>query len=302
MTALVQTLAVAEYLSFHHAARALGTSQSSVSARVKALEEELGILLFQRNTRGVRLTEAGGRFVDQVSSALDTLDRAVKTAGMVARGEHGALRIGVHGLVAGGFLDRLLDRFRGLHAEVDLRITEGTARETQIQVREDRLDVAFMACTHEIPDLHSRVVWRDRLMVAMSETHPLAQHDRIEWKDLAAETFLVRESGTGPQVHDLIVVRAAGKWPVPNILRLAVGRGSLLAMIAAGQGMSLFVAENLDLVPSGAVGREIADESGTVAFSAVWSPHNQSKTLLNLLDLAMKVGRSALSDPAAQPR
>lgn len=58
MTALVQTLAVAEYLSFHRAARALGTSQSSVSARVKALEEELGVLLFQRNTRGVRLTEA----------------------------------------------------------------------------------------------------------------------------------------------------------------------------------------------------------------------------------------------------
>jgi DNA-binding transcriptional LysR family regulator len=159
-----------------------------------------------------------------------------------------------------------------------------------------------MACTQEIPDLHSRVVWRDRLMVAMSETHPLAQHGRIEWKDLSAETFLARESGTGPQVHGLIVVRAAGKWPVPNILRLAAGRGSLLAMIAAGQGMSLFVAENLDLVPSGVVAREIADESGTVAFSAVWSPYNQSKTLRNLLDLAMKVGRSALFDPAAQPR
>lgn len=54
MTALVQTIAIAEYLSFHHAAQALGTSQS-VSARVKALEEDFGVLLFQRNTRGVRL-------------------------------------------------------------------------------------------------------------------------------------------------------------------------------------------------------------------------------------------------------
>jgi DNA-binding transcriptional LysR family regulator len=81
MAALVQTLAVAEYLSFHRAARALGTSQSSVSARVKALEEDLGVLLFQRNTRGVRLTEAGCSFVAQVSGALESLDRAVKTAG-----------------------------------------------------------------------------------------------------------------------------------------------------------------------------------------------------------------------------
>lgn len=56
MAALIQTLAVAEYLNFHHAAKALGISQSSVSARIRALEEELGILLFERNTRGVRLT------------------------------------------------------------------------------------------------------------------------------------------------------------------------------------------------------------------------------------------------------
>lgn len=291
MTALVQTLAVAEYLSFHRAARALGTSQSSVSARMKALEEELGVLLFQRNTRGVRLTEAGRSFVMQVGGALETLDRAVKTAGMVARGEHGALRIGVHGLVAGGFLDRLLGRFHGLHAGVDLHITEGTARDVQFMVREDRLDVAFMACTHEIPDLHSRVIWRDRLMVALPETHHLARRGRITWQDLAAEIFLVREGGTGPQVHDLIVVRAAGKWPVPAISRLAVGRGSLLAMIAAGQGISLFAAENLELMPSAIVTREIADEPETVAFSAVWSPSNQSQTLRNLLDLAGRMGR-----------
>lgn len=115
MTALVQTLAVAEYLSVHRAARALGTSQFSVSRRVKALEEELGVLLFQRNTRGVRLAEAGRRFIAQVRDAPDTLDRAVKTAGMEARGGHGALRIGVHALVADVFLDRLLDRFRNLH-------------------------------------------------------------------------------------------------------------------------------------------------------------------------------------------
>ena len=59
MMTLVHTLAVAEYLNFRHAANALGVAQSSVSARVKALEEDLGIVLFERHARGVRLTEAG---------------------------------------------------------------------------------------------------------------------------------------------------------------------------------------------------------------------------------------------------
>lgn len=127
MVALVQALAVAEYLSFHRAAQALGTSQSSVSARIKALEAELGVILFDRNTRGVRLTEAGRRFVDQVDDAMGILDRAIKTAGMPARGEEGELHIGLHALTQGCFLDQLLGRFRSEHPCVRLRITEGTA-------------------------------------------------------------------------------------------------------------------------------------------------------------------------------
>lgn len=292
MTSLVQTLAVAEYLSFRRAAQALGTSQSSVSLRIRALEQDLGVVLFERNTRGVRLTETGRRFVDQVDDAVGILDHAIKTAGMRARGEEGELHIGAHALVAGGFLDRLLDHFHGKHPAVRLHIAEGTVKNAQLMVRENRLDIAFMACTYEIPDLHSRVIWRDLLMAVMSEAHPLAQRDRITWQDLATETFLVRDGGTGPQVHDLIIVRAVGKWPVPAILRCDVGRDSLLSMIAAGQGISLFVAENLTLVPPGIAFRKIDDEPEAVAFSAVWSPCNQSAALRNLLDLARQMAQA----------
>ncbi|MFE5321907.1 LysR family transcriptional regulator [Paenibacillus sp. NPDC056579] len=67
LASLIQTLAVAEYLNFCHAANALGVSLSSISARVKTLEEYLGILLFERHARGVRLTEAGRHFVELAS-------------------------------------------------------------------------------------------------------------------------------------------------------------------------------------------------------------------------------------------
>lgn len=111
MASLIQTLAVAEYLSYHHAAPALGSSQSSVNARIKALETDLGITLFDRNSRGARLTEAGRHFVDQVHDAIGILDHAMKTVGLRACGEEGELRIGVHALMAGCFLGRLLERF-----------------------------------------------------------------------------------------------------------------------------------------------------------------------------------------------
>ncbi|MDK4723428.1 LysR substrate-binding domain-containing protein [Rhizobium sp. CNPSo 3968] len=176
-----------------------------------------------------------------------------------ARGEEGELHTGVHSLASGGFRDRLLDRFRSLHAGVGLHITEGTARDAQFMVREDQLDVAFMACTHEIPDLHSRIIWHDRLMVVMREAYPLAQCDRIAWRDLATETFLVREGGIGPQLHDLIVVRAAGKWPIPTILRCDVG-----AALGLGFAFMLWASDCLVL------GEVIVLLGGFVLWSVVW--------------------------------
>ncbi len=77
-------------------------------------------------------------------------------------------------------------------------------------LREGKLDAAFMVGAHEIPDLNSRVIWRDRLMVALSARHPLTARQDVQWRQLAEETFLVRHGGTGPQVHDLIVARSAG--------------------------------------------------------------------------------------------
>lgn len=79
MAALIQTHAKAEHLNFRHAANALGVAQSRIRARIKALEEDLGILLFERPARGVRLTETGRQFIDQVTVGIDQFDHAVKT-------------------------------------------------------------------------------------------------------------------------------------------------------------------------------------------------------------------------------
>lgn len=122
LVSLIQTLAVAEYLNFRHAASALGVSLSSISARVKALEGDLGTLLFERHARGVRLTEAGRRFVEHVAAGVDQLDHAVKTAGMAASGECGRLRIGVHALIPRSFLAELIGQYREDHPSIDVEI------------------------------------------------------------------------------------------------------------------------------------------------------------------------------------
>lgn len=293
LASLIQTLAVAEYLSFCRAAQALGTSQSSVSARIRALEEELGILLFERNTRGVRLTEAGRLFVERVSAGVDQLDHAVKTAGMAASGECGRLRIGIHALIPRSFLAELIGQYREDHPGIDVEIVEGTAREAVMQLRADRLDIAFVAGTPELPDFHTRPIWTEPLLAVLPERHPLAGQAAVTWADLTGETFLVRHGGTGPQVHDHIVLRLAGRWPAPSILRFDVGRGTLLSMVGKGFGVTIVGAATALLPTTGIVFLPFADEPEPVAFSAVWSPSNRSAALRNLLKLASKMSRSA---------
>ena len=231
IAALIQTLAVAEHLNFRHAANTLGVAQSSVSARVKTLEEDLGILLFERLPRGVRLTEAGRHFVERVAVGIDHLDHAVKTAGSLASGERGYLRISAYALISNGFLAGLLNRYRELHPGVDIEIAECKAGDAVKQVRDGHLDVAFVLGTPNIPDCHSRPAWAEQLMIALPATHPLAGREGVIWADLSAETFLVRHDGTGPQLYDLILLRLTERWPRPSMQRFDVDRLTLISMV-----------------------------------------------------------------------
>lgn len=296
LLSLIQMLAVAEYLNFRHAANALGVAQSSVSARVKALEEDLGILLFERRARGVRLTEAGRHFVERIAAGVDQLDHAVKTAGMAATGEWGRLRIGVHALIPRSFLADLIGQYRENHPGIEVEITEGTARDAVMQLRADRLDAAFVAGTPELPDCHCRPIWTEPLVAVLPDRHRLAGQSATTWTDLVGETFLVRYGGTGPQVHDYIVLRLAGRWPAPSILRFDVERGTLLSMVGQGFGITIVGAATSLLQTSGVVFVPFADEPEPVPFSAVWSPFNRSAALRNLLTLANDMGRLVRAD------
>lgn len=293
MISLIHTLAVAEYLNFRHAANALGVSQSSVSARIKMLEEDLGVLLFERRPRGVRLTEAGRLFVEQVSIGIDQLDRAVKTAGTLARGEQGTVRIGVHAFVPSGFLADLLSRYRALYPGVDLEIVEGSARETMMQVRDARLHIAFVAGASSAGDCHSRPLWTDMLMAAVPANHPLASAEGATWRNLAADTFLVRHGGDGSLLHDHIRMRLAEGGPPPTILRFNVDRIALMSMVAQGYGVTISCQTAAQICFPGVAFLPILDEPEPIVFSAVWSPGNRSPALRAFLDLAGKASRSA---------
>lgn len=160
-----------------------------------------------------------------------------------------------------------------------------------MQLRSDRLDIVFVAGTPDLSDCHSRRLWTEPLVSALSDRHPLAGQPAVTWADLAGETFLVRHGGTGPQAHDHILLRLAGRWPTPSILRFNVERSTLLSMVGQGFGITIVAAASSLLPTPDVVFPHITDEPEPVTFSAIWSPYSQSATIRNLLSLASELGR-----------
>lgn len=160
--------------------------------------------------------------------------------------------------------------------------------------------MAFVAGSPELPDCHTRPIWIEQLVAVLPERHQLATQPVITWADLTGETFLVRQGGTGPQVHDHIVLRLAGRWPAPSILRFDVGRGTLLSMVGQGFGITIVGAATSLLPTTGIVFLPFADEPEPIPFSAVWSPFNRNATLRNMLALAGKMSRPGDSPQLAR--
>src|ERR1700730_4922147 len=122
---VAHALVVADLGSFRGAARALSIRQSALSRRVRALEDELGIALFERSPAGVKVTNVGARFLQQARDALDQLGQASRIAESAGQGASGELRIGIRSSIAAGFLRELIQTYSGRHPDVEIHFFEG---------------------------------------------------------------------------------------------------------------------------------------------------------------------------------
>ena len=216
----------------------------------------------------------------------------MRTAGAVGNGTAGSLAIGLHSPIAGGFLADLRRRYRAAYPLIEQAVMEGRSSETVALVRDGKLDVAFVVGAVNAPDCHSRLLWSEPLVIALPEDHSLAAEARLDWLDLADETFLVRHGGTGPQVFEHIVRRLSERGRSPHIRRCDVARDTLMGLVSAGDGITLTCEAATHVPFPGVVFRSITDETEPARFSAVWSPHNRNPALKNLLDLATQISRS----------
>ena len=159
--------AVSRHGSMNRAAQELHTVQSNVTARVRALEEELGVSLFRRHARGVSTTPAGQRmlpFTGRISKLLSDARAAAQDDGV----PNGTLLLGSLETTTALRLSPLLSRFAKAYPQVRLVVSTGTTRKLLDEVIGYRLDGAFVAGPVNHPDLHQEVVFQEELVLVTS--------------------------------------------------------------------------------------------------------------------------------------
>jgi DNA-binding transcriptional LysR family regulator len=268
------------------AARALGIRQSSLSRRVRALEDALGTSIFERRRRGVTLTNAGARFLQQANNALLQLDQATKSVHAAARGATGQLSIGIRSSMAGGFLRELVQAYSKQHPDVDMQIIEGASTEHISLVRKRRLDVAFVADPSEAADCDVAPLWNERLFVVLPRDHALCDRKEVAWEALRNEHFVIRQSNCGRALCERVIKHLSSRGHTPSVQKVDVGRETVMHLVAMGQGVSLTSEATIAMSFPEVVFRPISGADATLQFSAVWSPINDNPALRRFLGLA----------------
>ncbi len=269
---------VAEELHFGRAATLLGISQPPLSQQIRALEDELGIALFERTSRRVKLTEPGRIFLVEAQRTLDQAGRTVEIARRVRLGEVGELSIGFTASVP--FVPDVasaLFRFRETHPAVHLRLDE-LSRPAQIAAIADReLDLGFIRSAGEPALPHGLIATaflEEDMLVAMRSDHPFAQTNApVPIAAIAQQPFILYERalGIGFNEHLFSLFRDAGFEP--RIALETSGPTTLLGLVAAGFGVTVVARSLTALHLDNVTYREIDCAN---AISRLWLVHHES--------------------------
>src|SRR5215208_2157401 len=208
-------IAVAEELNFSRAAERMHMAQSPLSAAIRQLERDLGVDLFARTTREVRLTDAGSAFLEGARRTLADAERAAEDAKRAAAGELGHLRIAYSWSTRFETLPTLGKAFRASHPDVALLAQEMWNARMPPAFGSGSIDVALSLCPEIAAELDLAPIRSERLVALLPEAHPLAGEDEIPLSTLADEDFIVFPREVAPRLHDafIAIFRRAGFEP-----------------------------------------------------------------------------------------
>jgi len=191
---------VYELKSVSRSAEEVFLSQPTVSGHLKALEEELGVRLFDRLGRGVAPTQAAEVLYEHARRLLALRDKAVQEVGAVSGKVRGRLNLGGSTIPGHYLLPAYLGRMRVRYPELTISLSVGGSSEIGLKVESGHLEMGVIGVRLERSRLVHTPCHQDELVLIVPADHPLAGQGIIEASELTSWPFVVREAGSGTRM------------------------------------------------------------------------------------------------------
>lgn len=231
-------LAIAETRSFTRAAERVHLTQAAVSAQIKALEEEVGVLLFSRVNRKVFLTEAGELLEGRARTLIAGHDETLLALREQVDTDKGRLRIGTASTMASNEqLPLILAELKRAYPRSQLIVRRATSTDIVTQILHGELDAGLVSLPVEAADIRAEVLKRDRLVAIVQPEHPLAHQRSIAPAQLASEPLILGEQGGNTRrLIDLFLEKSGVH---PEVIMELGSMISIKRMVQHGLGVSI---------------------------------------------------------------
>jgi DNA-binding transcriptional LysR family regulator len=251
---------LAEAKHFGVAAERLGITQPALSQTIKGLEEALGVVLLDRRPRRLTLSAAGEIFLTEAIATIAQADRAERIGKRTGRGQAGLVEIGYVGSAPfSPVFSRIISGFREKFAGLSLRMTQLPSMVQMDRIAQSSLDCGFVRTPlgPPPPGVITRVLDRERLLIALPDTHRLAQATACSLSQFATDPFIQYQPQANAGLHGLVtgLCRSAGFEPL--IAQMVPQVATVICLVQAGLGVALVPATMSALAIRGVVYLEI---------------------------------------------
>lgn len=279
-------VAVAEELHFGRAAARLHMTQPPLTRHIQLLEHALGVELFERTSRSVRLTKAGAVFLTDAVRLLQFAEQAALSARRFGKGDVGKVTVGFTAVSGYDLIPSLIAGARVDIPGITMVLKEMVSVGQFAALEAGTIDLGIVRPLATLSELDFQLIAREPLVLALPDGHALAAREHVVLADLHRQPFIMYSPDEGKYFHDLIHALFSAPVVVPDYVQHISQTHSVVGLVRAGLGVALVPESACNFNVRGVHFRRVMDADACAELYMAWRPDHRNPALHTFLQYA----------------
>jgi LysR family transcriptional activator of glutamate synthase operon len=275
-------LKLSDELHFWRTAGLMNITQSALSRQIQALEQELGVQLFERNKRNVKLTTAGMFLKEKWSVLLADLNNVHRFAVKLGQGETGKLRIAHPDSISMSLIPDLLSKVSLIYPELRIELLQLMYEDIQKSLMDYKIDLAFTRQVSLLPGITSRKIKRDHVGLFVAENHPFRTYEDLNAKDLDEQRFILPVAERTSSYYFFLLQIFSSYQISPKAVYESDFGSSIIGLVSKGLGIAILP---VTFAHNGLYGVRVIELPFMTELFLSWRTDDRDPALVNLLNL-----------------